>query len=300
MELILNNSFIHLIFASSSKNFSNLVKKSILEKWPLQLIFSNIKYFRQKSKNKSTYMRNQRGRRWRWPITCLTGALGCEETLPPMAGAALHPRPDDPGHVHPHLAFTGQLPQHQAVHLHMSGRAPPPRRGYAGRLSEAGQVGGGAASGTKPQEVHGEGKRDEVRDEGQRRWNEASGSIGDGDQAEIGSVWLWVWRWSPTFSGGKSLSVSCFYTGSSCVGGNWEVLLLNWTQQTLSHCTSYRISFKILPSWKPGPHERKGWNQVPLCSQSEPANVHQKHIPQFQTEEFCYRTGVAADLKVVC
>ncbi|CAG03022.1 unnamed protein product, partial [Tetraodon nigroviridis] len=97
------------------------------------------------------------------------GALGCEETLPPMAGAALHPRPDDPGHVHPHLAFTGQLPQHQAVHLHMSGRAPPPRRGYAGRLSEAGQVGGGAASGTKPQEVHGEGKRDEVRDEGQRR-----------------------------------------------------------------------------------------------------------------------------------
>lgn len=34
-----------------------------------------------------------------------------------MAGAALHPRPDDPGHVHPHLTFTGQLSQHQAVHI---------------------------------------------------------------------------------------------------------------------------------------------------------------------------------------
>lgn len=54
-----------------------------------------------------------------WSITCLTGALSRAEALPPMAGAALHPGPDDPGHVHPHFTFTGQLPQHQAVHLPM-------------------------------------------------------------------------------------------------------------------------------------------------------------------------------------
>lgn len=49
----------------------------------------------------------------------MTGAFSCEEAVPPMAGAALHPSQDDPGHVHPHLTFTGQLSQHQAVHVAM-------------------------------------------------------------------------------------------------------------------------------------------------------------------------------------
>ncbi len=53
--------------------------------------------------------------------SCLlsTGAVSCEEAVPPLAGAALHPSPDDPGHVHPHFTFTGQLSQHQAVHVAM-------------------------------------------------------------------------------------------------------------------------------------------------------------------------------------
>uniref|UniRef100_A0A3P8RYK7 Corticotropin releasing hormone receptor 1 n=1 Tax=Amphiprion percula TaxID=161767 RepID=A0A3P8RYK7_AMPPE len=50
------------------------------------------------------------------------GALGCEEAFPPVAGAALDPSQDDPGHVHPHFTFTGQLPQHQAVHVALRGR----------------------------------------------------------------------------------------------------------------------------------------------------------------------------------
>lgn len=49
----------------------------------------------------------------------MTGAVGCEEAVPPVAGAALHPGQDDPGHVHPHVTFTGQLSQHQAVHIAM-------------------------------------------------------------------------------------------------------------------------------------------------------------------------------------
>lgn len=49
----------------------------------------------------------------------LTGAVSCEEAVPPLAGAALHPSQDDPGHVHPHFTFTGQLSQHQAVHITM-------------------------------------------------------------------------------------------------------------------------------------------------------------------------------------
>lgn len=136
-----------------------------------------------------------------------------------MAGAALHPSPDDPGHVHPHLTFTGQLPQHQAVHLHMNGWAPPPigfrhLTGVHWKTLWAGRGGGGAASGTKPQEVHYEGKgmRSGTEDAAEAVKWEVSGSIGDCDQAEIGSVWLWVWRWSPTFSGGKSLPVSCLQT----------------------------------------------------------------------------------------
>lgn len=48
-----------------------------------------------------------------------TGAVSCEEAFPSVAGAALHPGPDDPGHVHPHFTFTGQLSQHQAVHVAM-------------------------------------------------------------------------------------------------------------------------------------------------------------------------------------
>lgn len=51
--------------------------------------------------------------------SCVTGALSSEKTLPPVAGAALHPGADDPGHVYPHITFTGQLSQHQAVHIPM-------------------------------------------------------------------------------------------------------------------------------------------------------------------------------------
>lgn len=53
----------------------------------------------------------------------LTGALSREEALPPMAGAALDPSQDDPGHVHPHFTFTGQLSQHQAVDVAMKEEA---------------------------------------------------------------------------------------------------------------------------------------------------------------------------------
>lgn len=49
----------------------------------------------------------------------MTGAVSREEAVPPVAGAALHPSQNDPGHVHPHVTFTGQLSQHQAVHIAM-------------------------------------------------------------------------------------------------------------------------------------------------------------------------------------
>lgn len=61
---------------------------------------------------------------WMWPLIgwlCLsafglpsrvTGALSSEEAFPPVAGAALHPGTDDPGHVYPHITFTGQFSQH--------------------------------------------------------------------------------------------------------------------------------------------------------------------------------------------
>lgn len=49
----------------------------------------------------------------------LTGAFSCTKAVPPMAGAALHPSQDDPGDVHPHFTLTGQLSQHQTVHITM-------------------------------------------------------------------------------------------------------------------------------------------------------------------------------------
>ncbi|XP_061611826.1 uncharacterized protein LOC133469140 isoform X4 [Phyllopteryx taeniolatus] len=69
----------------------------------------------------------------------LPGALGRQEALPPLAGAALHPGPDDPGHVHPHVALAGQLPQHQTVHVAMKTRRPlrpPGAFDELGRLRE--------------------------------------------------------------------------------------------------------------------------------------------------------------------
>jgi len=53
---------------------------------------------------------------------CVTGAVGGEEEVPPLAGATLHPGEDDPGHLHPHIPLSGQLPQHQTVHLAMRER----------------------------------------------------------------------------------------------------------------------------------------------------------------------------------
>lgn len=44
------------------------------------------------------------------------GPVRCAEEMAPVAGQALHPRPRGQSHVHPHLADTRQLPQHQAVH----------------------------------------------------------------------------------------------------------------------------------------------------------------------------------------
>lgn len=53
---------------------------------------------------------------------CPLGAFGRQEAIPPLAGATLHPGEDDAGHVHPHVAVTGQLPQHQAVHVAVKSR----------------------------------------------------------------------------------------------------------------------------------------------------------------------------------
>lgn len=55
----------------------------------------------------------------------MTGALSCEKAVPPVAGAALHPSQDDPGYVHPHFTVTGQLSQHQAVHVAMRKKKQP-------------------------------------------------------------------------------------------------------------------------------------------------------------------------------
>lgn len=142
---------------------------------------------------------------WHWSITCPTGALSREETLPPMAGAALHPGPDDPGHVHPHVTFTGQLPQHQAVHLAMrAGRRdaliPLHRSGlrHSGmRCGGGGGVGvcvGGVrveTSGGPFADLDGNGLRSGTKDAAEAAKWEVSGSIGDCDQAEIGSLWHW-------------------------------------------------------------------------------------------------------------
>lgn len=94
-----------------------------------------------------------------------------------------------------------------------SGSATSP--GCTERLSEPGEEGVGRRQGTKPQEGHYKGKkgmRSGTKDTAEAVKWEVCGSIDDCDQAEIGSVWLWVWRWSRTFSGGKSLSISCLHT----------------------------------------------------------------------------------------
>lgn len=50
------------------------------------------------------------------------GALSHEEEVAPLAGPSLPPSPCGPSHVHPHVAHTDQLPQHQA-----DGRCVTPR-----------------------------------------------------------------------------------------------------------------------------------------------------------------------------
>lgn len=89
-------------------------------------------------------------------------------------------------------------------------RVPPPHQGtLEAYLSRARWGWGGVRDQTS-----GRGKvlRSVMKDTAEAEKWEVSGSIDDCDQAEIGSVWLWVWRWSPTFSGGKSLSISCLHT----------------------------------------------------------------------------------------
>lgn len=52
------------------------------------------------------------------------GALSHEEAVAPLARPSLPPSPSGPGHVHPHVAHTHQLPQHQADSRRMTPQAP--------------------------------------------------------------------------------------------------------------------------------------------------------------------------------
>lgn len=52
------------------------------------------------------------------------GPLGREEEVAPLAGPSLPPSARGPGHVHPHVAHTDQLPQHQADGRHVTRPSP--------------------------------------------------------------------------------------------------------------------------------------------------------------------------------
>ncbi len=162
-----------------------------------------------------------------WSISCLsrpglllTGALSCEEAVPPLAGAALHPSPDDPGHVHPHLTFTGQLSQHQAVHVAMrekSGFVLETCFGTDPRLSlsscsatslESTKTLSELCKGWRARErdyvsplnlrrdiiqtVRGKWMGAAIKDTAAFSKREVSGSKDARDQAEFRSVWLWL------------------------------------------------------------------------------------------------------------
>lgn len=49
------------------------------------------------------------------PLYLSPGPFSCSEALAPLAGQALNPGTGGTGHVHSHLTYPGQLPQHQAV-----------------------------------------------------------------------------------------------------------------------------------------------------------------------------------------
>lgn len=59
-----------------------------------------------------------------------SGALGPEEEVAPLAGPSLPPRPCGPGHVHPHVTYTDQLPQHQADGRRVTSDAPLARHSH--------------------------------------------------------------------------------------------------------------------------------------------------------------------------
>lgn len=139
---------------------------------------------------------------------CLTGALGSEEAFPPVAGAALHPGTDDPGHVHPNVTFTGQLSQHKAVHVPMRHGQRDKTRTPTAATYPALPVavimfhhitGAAWEQCPKPQEVH-------FTETLRRKWMrtgrkdtadfvklEVRGSIDACDQAQFGCRWLWMW-----------------------------------------------------------------------------------------------------------
>lgn len=113
----------------------------------LEVVYSwNLFYFysfnTKKVIKKKDYFAHDRsslkGVRFIIQLLLFTGPLSCQEAVPPVAGAALYQSPDDPGHVHPHVTFTGQFSQHQAVHIAMkedTSSAPHERWGRDLQLS---------------------------------------------------------------------------------------------------------------------------------------------------------------------
>ncbi|KAM7121665.1 corticotropin-releasing factor receptor 2 isoform 1-T1 [Molossus nigricans] len=73
------------------------------------------------------------------------GVLSREEEVAPVAGPSLPPSPRGPGHVHPHLTHTDQLPQHQAdghcMTPHVTHLAPHATAGAASPSSSSALAG---------------------------------------------------------------------------------------------------------------------------------------------------------------
>lgn len=154
--------------------------------------------------------------------SCVTGALSSEKTLPPVAGAALHPGADDPGHVYPHITFTGQLSQHQAVHIPMrptetgfkkkkkTQPRPPSSFGSSHRCLVMFHHVAGTALEQPPEPLEVRyaqspklegGWRTTRKDTADVVKPEVWGSIDACDQGQFGWRWLWMWIYC---------TVSCF------------------------------------------------------------------------------------------
>lgn len=249
MEFIFNNSFIHLIFASSGKIFLFSPCCSLFIYTFARFPFLIFDYLSQKKSRKNKWIKVHSKKASRSTLTLIDHLS--DRCVQPWGNASTDGRsstPSEPGWPRPcpsppHLHGSASTASSSPPPFEWTGsaahRVPPPRRGTPKDCLRWGW--GGIRDQTSGGPLWGQG--DEARDEGHCR-----GAVMRGQRI---NRWLWPsWDWICLTLGGEVKPHALWWNVSvpfllahfclSCVGGSWEVLLLNWTQQTLEikspHC----------------------------------------------------------------